>query len=171
MKAKYKKWIKWGGIALGAVFLVAATAGIATAVTKNQTEDTRNLTQFDYSCYVLDDITGKVDKTDASNISTNNYYSIDGLKCKLAKEAEITYQLNFYDEEKDFLSMQAYTDDFDGSEIESLKSQGVCYVRVEILPVGDADGEVSVLEKNGYVKQLTVTVEKDTQKDAEADEE
>ena len=125
MKAKYKKWIKWGGIALGAVFLVAATAGIATAVTKNQTEDTRNLTQFDYSCYVLDDITGKVDKADASNISTNSYYAIDGLKCKLAKEAEITYQLNFYDEEKDFLSM---------------------------------------LEKNGYVKQLTVTVQKNTEK-------
>ena len=36
---RYKKYIKWGAIALGAVFAVGATAAIAVAVTKSQ-EDT-----------------------------------------------------------------------------------------------------------------------------------
>ena len=165
---KYKKYIKWGAIALGAVFAVGATAAIAVAVTKSQ-EDTRKLNVTDYACYALVDETGLADKENKGNISSRGFYTIDGFKADIDKDAEVTYQLNFYDEDKVFLSVQNYSKDFNGSEISSLKSQGVCYVRVEIIPLADSDGEVSYLELPGYVSQLKVTIQKEAD-DVDEDE-
>ena len=163
MKAKYKKWIKWGGIALGAVAIVGAIVGITSAITASN-EDTRVLTATDYALYALDDTTGIADTSSQCNVSTKGFYLLEGLECDLAKNATISYQVNYYDEDKQFIDCADYEEDYDGAEIEEWKLQGAVYVRIEIIPKGDSDGLVSAFEKNGYVEQLKVTITKEDKK-------
>ncbi|MGN1078017.1 MAG: hypothetical protein ACI4ST_05835 [Candidatus Gallimonas sp.] len=80
----------------------------------------------------------------------------DGLKCELSKNAEITYQLFFYDKDGAFLSAsETLSADFDGTVPEGAES-----VKIMITPTADEDGKVSVVEVLGYANQLKVTVKK-----------
>lgn len=170
MAKKQQNMWKWLAIALGSVLAVSAIVAVTSAITKSAGETTRELTTNDYALYVLDDTTGIADKEDQSNISTNAFYKIDDLEVELEKDATVKYQLNFYNEDKEFVKVETRSADFDGTEIEGLKAQGIAYVRLEILPQGDADGVVSIFEKKGYVEQLTVTVSKDVEEEAEEEE-
>ena len=169
MAKKQQNIWKWLAIGLGGILAVGATVAIASSFKDDET--TRVLTAKDYAIYVLDDTTGKADKTDKSNLSSNDFYKIDDLEVELQKNATVKYQLNFYNEDKEFVKVETRSSDFDGSEIEGLKAQGIEYVRVEIIPQGDADGVVSVFEKNGYVEQLKVTVSVDSAVEGEDAEE
>lgn len=161
--AKKQDFWKWLAIGLGGVLLIGATV----ALTKGADSDTRTLGVGDYAIYALDDVTGLADKENKGNLSSNAFYSIDKFDVELAKDAQIKYQLNFYNANKEFIKMETRSNDFDRAEIEGLKGQGVAYVRVEILPIGDVDGVVSIFEKSGYVEQLTVTVKKDVKEEVE----
>ena len=170
MAKKQQNMWKWLAIGLGGILAVGAIIAVTSAITKDASEKTRELTASDYALYVLDDTTGIADKEDQSNISSNAFYKIDDLEVELKKDATVKYQLNFYNEDKEFVKVETRSTDFDGSEIEGLKAQGVAFVRIEILPQGDTDGVVSIFEKKGYVDQLTVTVSKDVE-DAEEEAE
>lgn len=170
MAKKQNMW-KWLAIGLGGLLAVGAIVAITASATKDSEEKTRTLGVNDYAIYALDDVTGLADTEDKSNLSSTAFYSIDDFGCELAKDAEIKYQLNYYSADKEFIKMETRTNDFDEEEIEGLKGQGVAYVRVEILPIGDADGIVSIFEKKGYVEQLTVTVKKDVKEDVDEETE
>ena len=92
-------------------------------------------------------------------MATNKYYDVEGLKVEVAKNATVKYQVNYYDEDKKFLAVQTLTEDFDSANMPSEASTAE-YVKIEIIPTDDDDGEVSLLEKSGYVKQVSVTVAK-----------
>ena len=169
MAKKQNKW-KWLAIGLGGILSAGLLVGVVSSF-KND-EKTVTLSASDYAIYALDDETGLPDKEVKSNLTSAKFYSIDDLKCELAKDATIKYQLNYYSTEKEFISMEERAEDFNGDEIADLKLRGVAYVRIEIVPIADEDGVVSLFEKMGYVNQLTVTVHNDAvdEKGEESDE-
>ena len=161
---KFKKFVKsdkakWIAVAVGGVVLAAAVIGLSVRVANSET--TKELTASSYSVGLLDDTTGKkpTEDVDKGGLATKEYYKLDGLAIDLATDAEIKYQVNYYDEEKNFLTVQTLTVDFEAVEIPEL-AQTAEYVKIEIIPMEDDDDSVSWFEKFGYVKQLTVTVAK-----------
>lgn len=164
IKAKTKRVFK---AVLGVLVTVLTLGAVVSIFSKCSAEDTKELNAFDYKVAVLDDATGKTVKDEKGGLVTKDMYLIDDLEIKLAKDADIKYQLNLYDEEKEWISVKTYTEDFDSSEIETLKATGARYVRIELIPEDDEDGEISLFEKSGYVKQATVTVSTETEVEKE----
>lgn len=163
MKAKTKKLFK----VVGTIVAVAFTLGIvSTLASRCDAEESKTLGMFDYEIGALSDTTGKKLKDDKTGLVAKDMYAIDGFTVEMVKDADVKYQLNFYDEDKVWVSATTYKRDFDGEEIEALKAQGIAYVRPEIVPLDDE--EVTVWEVRGYAKQLTVTVS--TEKAEEKDE-
>lgn len=165
--AKFKRFVKsdkakWLAVALAGVTLTAAVVGLSVKVSKQET--TKVLSASAFSIGLLDDATGRLpsgeDKeVDKGGLATDKYYSFEGLKIEVAKNATVKYQVNYYDDEKTFLIAQTLTDDFNSSNIPS-EATTAEYVKIEIIPTEDDDGEVSLFEKSGYAKQLTITVAK-----------
>ena len=107
-----------------------------------------------YSIGTLDD-TGEPTETNTA-IYMRKSITTDGLKCELAEDAKIKYELFFYDVEGKFLeSTGDLTADWAGEVPEGAES-----VKVMITPTADEDGKVSLVEVLGYANQLTVTVNK-----------
>ena len=155
LKAKTKKLLK----AVGFVLVTVITLGFMTTLASRcDAEDTRELSVLDYEVGTLSDTDGKKVKNDKSGLVTKDMYNLDGFTVELDKDPDVMYQLNFYDEEKAWVSVTTYKKDFDGEEVETLKAEGIKYVKLEIIPLEDEDEEVGIFEKRGYVKQLTVTV-------------
>lgn len=161
--AKLRRFVKsdkakWLAVALAGVTLTAAVVGLSVKVSKQET--TKELGASAYSIGLLDDETGKAfEEADKSGLATTKYYDVEGLKVEVAKNATVKYQVNYYDEDKKFLAVQTLTEDFDSANMPSEASTAE-YVKIEIIPTDDDDGEVSLLEKSGYVKQVSVTVAK-----------
>lgn len=161
--AKFKRFVKsgrmkWLAVGLSLVSLTAAVVGLSVKVSKQET--TKELGASAYAIGLLDDSTGKIhEEVDKSGLATTKFYNVDGLKVEVAKNATVKYQVNYYDKEKNFLAVQTLTEDFDSADIPSSAIEAE-YVKIEIVPTDDDDGEVSLLEKMGYVKQVAVTVAK-----------
>ena len=107
-----------------------------------------------YSIGTLDD-TGEPTETNTA-IYMRKAITTDGLKCELAEDAKIKYELFFYDKDGEFVSSTGdLTADWAGEVPEGAES-----VKVMITPTADEDGKVSIVEVLGYASQLTVTVNK-----------
>lgn len=142
-------------IALGAVGIISLFKRVDTL------ETTEKVSWTQYARGLLDDETGKLptnsEDIDYSGIRLKNYINADGLKCELAKDAKIKYQINYFDENHDFISVTSrLSEDYDGTN----NPEGAVYALIEIIPTADADGVVSTLEISSYAKQLTVTYNK-----------
>lgn len=158
-KTNAKTIVKWVAIGVGTILSIGAVTGIVTALANPATEKT--LGSSAYARYILDDETGEALKEKASGLSTKSYYQLDGLKITL-EEADVTYQVNYYDSDYKFMGVETYTADYQESEITSMQAQGAEYVRIEILPKNDTDGEIGIFEKGKYVDQIKVTVSLET---------
>jgi len=124
-------------------------------------ETTNKVSWTQYARGLYEDETGKLpqDSTDIdySGIHLKNYINADGLKCELAKDATIKYQINYYDEDYGFISVtERLSTDYDGTN----NPANAKFAMIEIMPTADADGVVTSLEIMGYAKQLTVTYNK-----------
>lgn len=123
-------------------------------------ETTEKVNWTQYSRGLLDDSTGKLPREsediDYSGIHMKNYINADGLKCELAKDANIKYEINYFDEDHEFISVSKHLVDYDGSN----NPENARYALIEIVPTADSDGVVSSFEVMGYAKQLTVTYNK-----------
>lgn len=107
-----------------------------------------------YSIGTLDD-TGEPTETNTA-IYMRKSITTDGLKCEIAEDAKIKYELFFYDKDGEFVSSTGdLTADWAGEVPEGAES-----VKVMITPTADEDGKVSIVEVIGYANQLTVTVNK-----------
>lgn len=144
-------------VSIAAVLTIAGAAvGLVQHFRGEKEAETRVLKSADFVRCALDS-EGNVATDDISAISTKDFYYIDDLKVTLDKDATITYTLNYYDEDFVLHSTKDFDENFDGDSIEDLKNDGVVYVKIELVPISDADG-VSVSEKAGYVSQAEVTV-------------
>lgn len=135
------------------VLSVLALAGVAaSAVVLNKQVKTVELNGWDYKVATLDE-EGNVDESKA-NVVTKKFITVDGLDIQIADEAEITYQVFFYDNDQAFISnTEAMSSDFDGTAPE-----GAEYAK--ILITHEEDDEITFFEKFDYVKQIEVEFKK-----------
>ena len=115
----------------------------------------------------MDDEDGKTllkdgNKNDNTGIYTRDYISYDGFAVELDEDAKVKYQVNFYDEDYQFLGVTSYvTADYSSDVIPvAIDEDDVKYVRVEVLPTADKDGKVSLFEVNTYANMLKLTYNK-----------
>ena len=156
---------KWGlSIALIAILFIAV---IGLIVRMNRTETTKTVGNLAYSIGRLDDEDGKTllkdgNKNDNTGIYTRDYISYDGFTVELDEDAKVKYQVNFYDEDYQFLGVTSYvTADYSSDVIPvAIDEDAVKYVRVEVLPTADKDGKVSLFEVNTYANMLKLTYNK-----------
>ena len=150
-----------------AVLAIVAIVSLATRV--NKLETTKTVGSFmTYDIGKLDDTTGKpYKKADIDDVEDydewihlKEYINADGLKCKLAENAKIAYQVNFYDEDYEFLGKVDCTTDYDISKETNPVLASAKYVIIEITPTSDPDGVVSTFEIMKYAKMLEVTYNK-----------
>lgn len=92
-----------------------------------------------------------------TDMRTSNYIKVDGLKVTLAEDAEVTYTIFFFDEEKDFISKtEVLSADFDGTAVPKTAK----YCMIEVTPTADEDGKITKSEVNDYLDGITVTLNK-----------
>lgn len=136
------------------VVLVAilAIVGISLIVRASQSQ-TKTLGALDYQIGSLDE-SGKFVK-DTSSIVTKNFLSTDKMSIEIAKDANVTYKVFFFDKNEVFISADetANSADYVGTIPEN-----AALFKVVITPTKDA--EVSTLEIGNYAKQLTVSCAK-----------
>ena len=146
-KRKKFKIGKFGVIYALIAILSISVMFFSVKVLNNEKTKTLGSNIFTYSIGLLDE-SGEY-KKGTSSIYTKDYYSVDGLTIELKEDADVTYKVFFFDEDKDFVSS---TTDF--TEI----PESAEYFKIVITPTNDA--EVSLSEVNSYAKQLVVTIDK-----------
>lgn len=151
MRADRTKWI-----VVFALLIVLGVGMIVNMVKINQTITTDSVSSFSYSIGLLGTDDGEYDQGTTA-IYTKNAITVDGLKCTLAKDATIKYQLYFFDEDGKFLEASSPLEkDFDAS-IDTVPTSAAT-VKVMITPQNDP--EVSFFEVSTYAGMLTVTYNK-----------
>lgn len=139
-----------------AVCAVVVALGLSTAalVRVNANEEKKTVgSTFSYAIGQLDE-TGKY-VADTSQIYMKSFIKCAGLTIKLKDDASVKYQVNFYDEDKEFISATEWlAADFDATTIPATAE----YCKIEVKPSNDA--EVSTLEQMGYINQLTIKIDK-----------
>lgn len=157
---KAKKVIFWIFVAVAAVLIISAFIAISVKLEKLETFE--EVSTSAYSRGVLDDTTGKVndDDEDAVGIYTSKFFTVDGIKCVIADDAEISYQINWYDEDKNFISVSTLTEDFNAITDADSIPENAEFFKIEIHPGDDDDGEIGAFEVSKYAKMLTVTYDK-----------
>lgn len=151
-------------VSLVAVILIAV-AGISIFTRLDKVETTKTVGSFStYEIGKLDDETGRAYKKNQIEdvedfdqwIHLKSFINANGLKCEIAEKARIAYQINFYDEDYQFISVMDLTSDYSGTA----NPEGARYAIIEIKPLADPDGVVSSSEVSTYAKLLTVTYNK-----------
>ncbi len=131
---------------------ILAVVGISLIARAAQSK-TQTLGTLDYQIGSLDD-TGKYVK-DTSSIVSKKYLSVDEMKIEIAKDADVTYKVYFFDKAEKFISADSVANSADYA---GTVPQNAALFKVVITPTRDA--EVSTLEIGNYAKQLTVTCAK-----------
>ena len=148
-KSKTKKILK--GILVGVVVVTLISLFTTLFVKLDRQTTTTKIGGEAYSIGAIDVDTGDVLETSTS-IYLRKAVTTDGLKCELAEDAKITYQLFFFNEDGDFLAAtDVLTSDFDGNVPDGAES-----VKIVITPT--EDDKVTMTEVLGYAGQLTVRV-------------
>lgn len=144
----------WKHILVGAVATVAVVMSSSALVKLNRQETTQDLGASAFRVAVVTDA-GKLD-TSAKTAIVSEMYEYDGSKVVFDEDANFTWVMHLYDENKNYVSTsEEHTGDFEATQVE-----GVKYARWEGIPNADADGEISIFELPGYLSQFTITVNK-----------
>ena len=150
-KHKTADAVKWVVVFLLVIGLIGAVITLFVMLDRQTT-----VTEIGAEQYIIGglDDEGAAIEGDTS-IVTRDTFTTDGLKVELADEAEVTYELYFYDADGEFVSKTAaLSADFDGSAIPENAASAKCV----ITPIADEDGKVSLTEVLNYAGQVTVTV-------------
>ena len=162
-----KKTNKFLVIVLSFVVVLGGILGVSLIKRIGKLETTETVgTLFTYEIGKLNDNTGRgYKKADIADVDDyyawmhlKNYINADGLTCELAENAKVRYQINFYDENYQFLEVATMTEDYDGSE----NPIGAKFAIIEISPTAYPDGEIQSDEVIKYAKMLTVTYAKES---------
>jgi hypothetical protein len=150
-KDKAKWWITF----IVGLLLIVCVAALFVKVDRQTT--TTTIGGETYSIGALDE-SGAYEKSDTS-IYMRKTITTDGLKCELADDAKIQYQIFFYKDDGTFVkSTDVLTGNF--PDTENTVPDGATKAKIVITPTADEDGKVSLVEVLGYAAQLTVTVNK-----------
>lgn len=162
--------MKKKGIILGlAGVVLIGGVGLSLLKRVDKLETTKTVgSYFTYELGKLNDATGRGYKKNQIEdvddyyewMHLNQYINAEGLKCELAEDAKIVYQINFYDEDYQFISVLNKDEDYDSAETPI--PEGAKFAIIEISPIADPDGEIQSQEITKYAKMLTVTYNKDS---------
>ena len=145
--------LKWLVTFVMIALLSLATIFAFVKIDKNETTKTLGSNAFTYSIGIIAE-DGEI-KQGTSSIYMKNLNEVDGLKVELEEDATVTYSIFFYNAEENLVDKKVdLTSNFDSSEIPADAE----FFRILVTPINDA--EVSIFELNGYVSQLTVTINK-----------
>lgn len=149
---KKSDMVKWIITFIVGLLLIAAVVALFIKLDRQTT--TTTIGGEAYSIGTIDE-NGDYKEGDTA-IYMRKAITTDGLKCELKDDANIKYQLFFYDKDGKFISASAeQTSDWSGEIPDNAES-----VKIMITPTADEDGKVSLMEVLGYANQLTVTVNK-----------
>lgn len=155
-KGKMQKIV---AIVLGLVSVAGAVFGVVK-LSKHLKEETKKITPT-YTVGSLDETTGKANKDDKTSLYTKDSFSAKGLEVILDFDANVTYQVFWYDSLGEF----AYaTEEYSaGAEIYAPYNHTA---RVEITPVWDnteedEENEIKWYETVKYSSQLEIRVNKE----------
>lgn len=152
----------WKRIIIGGIAAIALTGAIAGGVALKKVNGqitTATLSTSAYTVGTLSDMDGKVDKAEKCGLFTEKYYDLENAEIKIEEKATVSVYANLYDKDKAFLKVVKISTD--GKVSESAQDSSTAqYVRFEIIPEDDSDGKISLFEKGGYAKQVTITVNK-----------
>ena len=150
-KHKAADTVKWIVIFLLVIGLAGAVVTLFIMLDRQTT-----VTEIGAEAYMIGELDDEGAKADGdTSIVTRNAITTDGLKVKIADDAEVTYTIYFYGSEDKFISKtDALTEDFDGSAI----PENAETAKIVITPTADEDGKVDLTEVLGYAGQVTVTV-------------
>ena len=157
-RIKKKTWKTVGIIALAAVLVVGATAGIATLANKN--EDGFEKVSVKYEIGGLTEA-GVYEESEAT-LYTKEGFDVEEMATVSADidfDSTISYQLFYYGENDEFISATEVLTEDTKAEI----PEGALTCRVEITPIWSEDTEeddqkVTWLNKGGFADQLTLSV-------------
>lgn len=147
--------------------LVALSLGIFAAVKINKIEKTKDLGLTSYSIGGISATDGK-EETSEYALRTDFLEAAKFNKITLAEKADVTYQVFYYDVEKNFLGK---TEEQSGELTEIAETWArlgdnsasttvnVKYFRV-LVKIPENKDKATLLNKNTYVKQITVTLDK-----------
>ncbi|MFQ6752528.1 MAG: hypothetical protein ACLRFL_03090 [Clostridia bacterium] len=96
------KRTKTGKIALIVVGILVAIMIIGLCVRMGSSQTYTTLSATDYEVGALD--TAGAFKKNAGSFVSKDFYDVDGLSVKVEEDAELSYQLYFYDAEENFIS-------------------------------------------------------------------
>lgn len=150
---KHKKGdkIKWVITFLVGIGLITSVAALTVKLNRQTTTTTIGGEAYSIGAIGSDGLYFEND----TSIYLRKAITTKGLKCELAEDAKIKYQLFYYDKDGKFISSSAeMTTDFDGVGIPDAAES----VKIVITPTADEDGKVSLVEVLAYASQLTVTV-------------
>ena len=145
-------WKKVGAGCLAGALCIGAVAGIGALASKAE-ETTKEINPV----YAIGGLTeqGQYLETKES-IYTKDAFKCQGLDVEIAFDNNISYRIFFYDSENDLIGKTSFlTNNYD----ETTTPFNASTARVVITPKDDSN--VSWYEKNGYAKQLTITVNKE----------
>ena len=126
---------------------------ISVALKLDDSIKTRDVKASEYIIGSIGD-TGK-DVESTGSIVTEDLINVSGLTITVKEDANVTYKLFFYDNEKEFLSC---SEELDSDTNSTTVVEGAKYFRIMITP--ENDSEVSLTEISKYANRLTVTVNK-----------
>lgn len=146
MKQKTKKKLIIAGAVAGVLAVIAGGIGLNKKL--DNVTDTKALTSGDYVVCALNDETGK--KEASTTQLTSGFIKAEDMKITADKfDGEV--QINYYDEDKKFISMAEFEGEYEVPE-------SAVYARIEILPNDDHD--INLIIKGKIVDQVSVIYKK-----------
>lgn len=142
-----------GKTILATIAIVASLSLSAGALIRQaSSEKTEELNSYNYTiCAVTEE--GNINKEEKTSLVSDKLNASDLVSIEVKEDADVAVYVLWYNEDGDLLKK----DVVEGELPEA--PEGADTVRVEIEPEDD-DGEISVFEKGGYAKLVTVTVTK-----------
>lgn len=149
-------------IGLGLIITALLIAIVVAFVKIGKIEKTKDLILTDYSIGTLSAEDGTEVKSD--HAIRSKYLKADKFnKISLDEKADVTYQIFYYNADKEFIGksteLSAETTELEATFTVDAATEKVKYFRVLII-VPEAKDEVTILNMNDYVKQITVTLNK-----------
>lgn len=137
------------------VVLVAVVAlVIASMATRNNDKDYKEINPL-FTRGALNEEGVEVKETD--KLVTMSFFKCRGLKITLEKEAELTYEVFYYDEDKQFIeSTGALEEDYEGAVPDE-----AIYAKIVITPQLEKEDQIPLLDIAKISKKLTISVSTD----------
>lgn len=147
---------------IGIAAMLALILGIVAVVRIGKIEKTKELGLTSFEIGALAAADGKETKSDYA-IRSKMQKADKFNKITLAEGADVTYAIYYFNADKKFIgksnALSAETTELETKFTVDSATENVRYYRVVVL-VPDTKDEVTLLNMNNYLKQITVTVNK-----------